>query len=128
MKLLGPISTPMIRVKRIGVGTVTYILPTADGTSGQFLKTLGNGQLAWANVDVGDNAVFNEIPTGAINGSNTVYTLAAAYIATTTRVYLNGLRLLLGAGNDYTESGSGQITINYAPESGDVLLVDYQQS
>lgn len=70
------------------------------------------------------NFVANEIPTGAINGANAAYTLASAPTAGTVEVYQNGLRLLVGAGNDYTISGS-TITFVTAPATGDNLLVDY---
>jgi hypothetical protein len=68
--------------------------------------------------------VFGEVPSGAINGVNTAYTLAATPIAGTVRVYLNGVRQAEGGSNDYTISGS-TITYNAAPETGDTLLVDY---
>ena len=73
------------------------------------------------------NLVFNEIPVGAINGSNKVFTVTYAFIASSTSFYYNGQRLLLGT--DYIEVPSPPgVTITAAfpaPKSGDNLVVDY---
>jgi hypothetical protein len=71
--------------------------------------------------------VNNEIPTGTINGSNTVFTTAYNFISSSTQLYLNGLRLKPGASNDYTESSTNQITFSSPPQSGDSLLIDYRK-
>jgi len=68
--------------------------------------------------------VAEEVPTGAINGSNTAFTLANTPVAGSVVLYLNGIRLRSGAGNDYTISGAN-ITMLYAPATGDVLLATY---
>ncbi len=71
-----------------------------------------------------NNFVFNETPSGAIDGVNTSFALATAPIAGKLQVMLNGLVLRPGAGNDYTLSGS-TITMLYAPASGDYLAATY---
>lgn len=63
-----------------------------------------------------------EIPSGAINGSNTAYTLAYTPYPNTENVYLNGQRLNVAA--DYTISGAA-ITMIVAPATGDALTVVY---
>jgi microcystin-dependent protein len=68
--------------------------------------------------------VSNETPGGSINGSNTAYTTASTYATGTLQVYLNGQRLVAGSGNDYVEVTQG-FTMQYAPATGDVLLVGY---
>lgn len=74
------------------------------------------------------NMVFNEVPTGAIDNTNTIFTLAFTPVVGTERVHQNGLRLKSGVGNDYTISG---VTITFASaprlKGGmpDRLLVDY---
>lgn len=70
------------------------------------------------------NFVFEEIPSGSINGSNVTFTISATPTAGTLRLYLNGQRLRSGAGNDYTLS-TNTITMTTAPISGDVLLADF---
>lgn len=80
-----------------------------------------------ANVTITGGGTFtnSETPSGLINGSNVTFTIATTPTSGTLRLYRNGLRLQAGASNDYTLSGA-TITMNQAPESGDVLLADYQ--
>lgn len=67
--------------------------------------------------------VMNETPGGTLNGSNAVFNTAYAYLANSTRLFLNGQRMqLLG---DYIESGVQQITFIQAPYAGDILTIDY---
>lgn len=66
-----------------------------------------------------------EVPTGSINGSNVTFTLASTPVSGSERVYLNGVALRVGAGNDYTITTS-TITMTTAPVSGDYLQVDYR--
>lgn len=80
----------------------------------------GSGTLSTSNF------VTEETPSGSINGSNTAFTLANTPTAGTLKLYLNGLRLKSGAGNDYTLS-TATITMTTAPVSGDVLLADYMK-
>lgn len=67
-----------------------------------------------------------EVPSGAINGLNTTFTLAnSPSPSTSLQLYLNGL--LMEQGLDYTISGS---TITFAlpstPQAGDLLLATYR--
>jgi len=62
---------------------------------------------------------------GSRDNSNTIFTLPEEYIAGTTRVYLNGLRLQNGNGYDYTETSSTQISFNYPIVSTDLIVIDY---
>jgi len=77
---------------------------------------------------VAANFVDQEIPSGAINGSNVTYTLANAPTANTEHVYVNGVLQERGAGNDYTISGAvitmltGAILL-----SGDKIRVTYRK-
>jgi hypothetical protein len=72
------------------------------------------------------NFVFGEVPTGTPNGVLATFTIANAPTANTLRVYKNGIRQQVGAGNDYTFSGT---TITFLagnlPQTGDILLADY---
>jgi hypothetical protein len=72
------------------------------------------------------NFVTRETPSGTVNGSNTAFTLANTPTAGTEHVYLNGLLLEPGAGNDYTISG-GSITMLSAPLTGDKLRCTYMK-
>lgn len=72
------------------------------------------------------NFVTNEVPSGTINGVNASFTLAATPTAGTEQLYLNGVRLFPGAGNDYTISGTA-ITMLNVPQTGDRLTSDYRK-
>jgi hypothetical protein len=72
--------------------------------------------------------VDGEVPSGAINGTNTVFTLAATPSpASSVHLYWNGLRQNPTAGGDYTIVGN-TITTSVAstPQTGDLLIVDYR--
>lgn len=63
------------------------------------------------------------IPTGTINGINTIFTLANAPITgQIVLVFLGGVLQNPGVSNDYTISGN-TITFNTAPSTGPVLVV-----
>ncbi len=73
-----------------------------------------------------NNFVFNEVPSGTINGTNPTFTLANTPVAGTLTVYANGLKQLAGVGNDYTISGNTITFLSGAiPVTGDQLQVDY---
>lgn len=78
----------------------------------------------------GQTQVVEEVPTGLINSSNTLFTLANPYVAGSTQVYL-GLTAatlqLQKQGTAYTETSAtaGTITFATAPATGSVLVVTY---
>ena len=84
---------------------------------------------AWLEVGTGTltptNFVTREVPTGLINSSNVTFTLANIPTTGTECVYLNGL-LQNAGGNDYSIS-TNTITFTVAPETGSVILVNYQK-
>jgi hypothetical protein len=61
--------------------------------------------------------------TGAVNGTNKLFTTSHNFIALSPHVYLNGVRQFRG--EDYSEQGVNQIYFNTAPFSGDKIIVDY---
>lgn len=75
--------------------------------------------------DIEDNReVSNEVPSGTINGSNTVFTLASTPLpASSLKLYQGGIRVKAG-GEDFTLSGA-TITFVFAPPTGSILLADY---
>lgn len=89
--------------------------------------TVGTTNVTFQAVNmVGITQVTREIPTGAINGSNTTFTLASTPISGSEIVVLNGLEQRPGAGNDYTITGA-TITMATAPLTGEVIWVHYQK-
>lgn len=81
-------------------------------------NTAGTGFLKYGNM------VNNETPGGTVNGSNTAFTLANTPQVSSLELFLNGMLLEPGAGNDYTVSGTA-VTMLFAPLSGDKLRAYY---
>jgi hypothetical protein len=92
----------------------------ADGTYARVSATAVGGGGTGGGITV----TWGETPTGAINGTNKVYTTSSAYVAGSLSVYLNGVRQ--GRTNDYTETTGTTFTFINAPLVGDSLTVDYQ--
>lgn len=67
--------------------------------------------------------VYAETLVGTRNSVNTTFTTAHAYAPNTVALFYNGLREQPGVG--FIESGSQEITITTAPDSLDVVVVDY---
>ena len=65
------------------------------------------------------------VVSGMENGSNATFTLAHTPIVGSEMVYMNGLLLNHGVGNDYTISGA-TITMLIIPISTDILLANYK--
>lgn len=63
--------------------------------------------------------------SGLRNSSNKVFTVSVNFVSGSTRVFVNGLRYTNGASYDYTETGANQITFTNAPDSGDLIIVEY---
>lgn len=91
----------------------TYSFVTATDVQGAL------DQLADA-IDNLPTFVFNETPSGSINGTNDTFTLANTPTSGSLILCLNGQVLKSGAGNDYTISGN-TITLVTFPETGEVL-------
>lgn len=92
--------------------------------------TLGTTAVTYVQDTAGtlspSNFVFGEIPSGTINGSNTTFTLTVTPTSNTLGLYLNGVLLRAGAGNDYTLS-TNTISMTTAPVSGDVLQANFMK-
>lgn len=69
--------------------------------------------------------IINEVPAGAVNNSNRVYTTANSFRTGTTRLYLNGARQK--PTTHYSETGANQVTFVTAPPNSSLLLIDYEK-
>jgi hypothetical protein len=85
------------------------------------------------NVDGGvvlwkTDLVIRETVGGTINGSNTAFTLANSPVAGSEMIFLNGVLLESGAGNDYTISGQNITMLTGSiPITGDRLKATYMK-
>ena len=95
--------------------------PTADGSANQVLKTDGSGQLSFVNQSGGSGSIQSEeFPT--VTAGSADVTMSQSYALTHIEVYLNGVKLRGGSGNDFTVSGT-TLTFSENLESGDVVCV-----
>jgi len=67
--------------------------------------------------------VFDEIPSGTINGSNATFTSAYPFDSTTITIFLNGLNQLKL--NDFNTSGTQTIIFYTSPQVGDTITINY---
>jgi hypothetical protein len=68
--------------------------------------------------------VSNEVPSGLINGTNTIFVLSNVPVNSSERVSLNGLIQFEGISKDYILSGS-TITFTKAPKTNNKIFVSY---
>ena len=69
------------------------------------------------------NFVDGEVPSGTINGINSIFNLNFIPISGSLKLYLNGVRLKNTV--DYSYSGN-TITMTTIPFTNDLLLSDYR--
>jgi hypothetical protein len=100
----------------------------SGGTSSQFLMADGSVTTSTFLTSGSFVSDYDSAITGLRNSTNKVYTLTNSYQTGTTKVYVNGVRYSPGGSNDYTESAANQITFTNAPDSGDLILIDYIKS
>jgi hypothetical protein len=135
-------TTPILTLNKVNGVTLAFFDPTssiqtqlngkqATLVSGTNIKTVnGNSLVGSGNVTIStglttSNFVFNEIPSGTIDGSNVTFTLANTPVTGTIQLFKNGF--LLKPTTDYSVSGS-TITMVTAPSNtgySDVLLAHY---
>lgn len=101
-------------------GVLTPVTLSGDVSA---VSSSGSVTLATAVVK-SSNFIVRETPSGSVNGTNTSFTLAATPVTGTESVFLNGLLLEPGSGNDYTISAA-VITFLTAPATGDKVRVSY---
>lgn len=81
----------------------------------------------WSEISFA-NIIFvdKEIPSGDVNGINTVFTLSNTPILNSEHIYLNGLLQEPGLSNDYTISGT-TITFVLPPLPGMKIICSYRR-
>jgi len=103
--------------------TLDYSI-TANNITMNFAPITGFTLLADYSIGtVITNEYYNEVPSGTINGINTIFTLLHSVSGTDIELFVNGIRQQLGI--DFTVSGT-DITFLIAPLTGYTLLADYK--
>ena len=108
----------------ISGATITMAVAPVAGTIILFDYEVSSGTFAQGV----NNFLPPAVPTGLVNGSNTVFTCASSYIGGTLQVYINGI--LQAPTTHYTETtpSTGVFTMSDAPSTGDNILVVYQHT
>lgn len=108
-------------------GAVTATLANV-ATANVVYYNSSTGLMTYGTAPVGAQFKIDYDPniTGTRNGVNLLFTTSSTFIATTTRVFLNGQRLSRGATYDYVETGTNQITFAAAPVPTDQIIIEYQ--
>jgi hypothetical protein len=97
----------------------SYLLGTAAAPfSGAYVENINGREATYP--------IYSEIPSGSVDGVNTVFATAFVPVSGTERLYRAGLRMT-PYGIDYSIAGN-TITFVSAPSSGDNILVDYERS
>lgn len=99
----------------VAQGAKCYLLDAAEG---QWVNMIPDDAASGPVPGLG--SPITEVPSGAVNGSNTVFTVSVNF--TTIAVYWNGVRQTPGV--DYNVTGGNQFTMIIAPPAG-AFLVDY---
>lgn len=117
-----------IRLKAGGVdfteGTQGFTMATAPVTGDILLVDYETNLSSFATGST--SFIYDETPSGTVNGSNTAFILANTPVSGSLIVFRDGQRLV-GGGADYTLSGT-TITFVTAPATGSVIKCDYQLS
>jgi hypothetical protein len=79
--------------------------------------------LTQAQIDALANLLYPETPIGAVDGVNTVFLTTYSYQTERVYLYKNGQQLISPA--DFTESDDKEMTLTFAPQTGDVMFVQY---
>lgn len=117
-QLIGHDGTDHVAVN-VGSDGQTIVADSASAAGWKWASSSGLGT---------SNFVTGETPGGTVDGSNANFTLANSPTAGTERVFVNGIRMRSGAGNDYTISGTTITFLTGAiPVTGDIILVDYMK-
>jgi hypothetical protein len=122
----GLTSTPSNGNLLIGNGTGYTQATLSAGAGISISNGAGSITISTTGVLTSSSYVTREIPSGTINGSNATFVLAFTPTSGTEMVFVNGILQNVGAGNDYTISGTTITFLSGAiPQTGDIVLVSY---
>lgn len=108
-------------------GSVTYILPATDGTTGQALVTNGSGTLSWAAAGISASVANTFTARQTFQGSTSVLAMGienAAELATVSATAATGtinFDVTTQSVLYYTTNASGNFTLNFRASSGTSL-------
>lgn len=121
-------TTPTNGQLLIGNGTNYTLAALTSGTGVTITNGTGSITIAVNTTSILQKTdhIVRETPSGTVNGTNAVFTLANTPVSGQEQVFVNGILMNVGATNDYTIS-TNTITFNSGaiPQTGDIVLVTY---
>ncbi len=116
-----------------GTPVLGFFTPAGGGGSPPLLAAanlsdLDNAAIARQNLDVEQTNIYNEVPSGMINGSNATFTTAQAFVPESIRLTLNGLKQIRGGSGDFNNTDAQTIVFSTSPQLGDQILIDYRKA
>ncbi len=119
-KVLSQIKFPETPEKVLGMEDIEGLIDKIEEV--KLAKRVGGG---FSKIHMDGHIIDDETPTGTVNSSNKIFTVAKAPNPTgSLKVFVNGMRMKIT--EDYTLSGI-TITFTTAPPTGSILLVDYRK-
>ncbi len=93
-------------------------------TSQPVYRLVASGIIREVNLGGGSTSdfVFNETPSGLVNGSNATFMSAFDFIPETVEVFIG---IKLKKPDDFNTSGNRTITLYQSPLSGENILINY---
>ena len=121
-----PLMGPSYANGRVALIDSTGLLEAVYGNTSDCVHVDGSTGPCGTSGSAGPNFTDAEIPGGAVNGSNTAFTVVAPpQPASSLALYRNGV--LQHSGSDFTLSGNTiQFTTGSTPQPGDTLLASYR--
>jgi len=114
------LSTNVTSLDFVGAGV------TATNTAGAITVTItGSTDGATINNSIFSNSTYSQVPTGDVDGINTVYTTSQDFIDGSELLFHNGILMRKGGTYDYTTTGDDEITFTDAPLTDDFILISY---
>jgi len=116
--------------KAINVGNTAVTTALFNTTSAVTVPMWYDGtayQLYGSYTGLGSNGFIpDQTPTGTVDGTNKVFTTAAAYVPGSLKVFINGWKQKTTTHFVETTPASGVFTMDEAPLTGDLITVEYQ--
>lgn len=110
--------------------TVSFTLPSADGSNGQYLQTNGSGTLSFASVSAnpgGSNTQIQYNNSGAFAGSANL-TFNGTTLTANTLNLTNALGVTYGGTGTTTSTGSGSVVLGTSPTLTTPTVTGYTES
>ena len=104
-----------------GANQITFVTAPATGTKLTASYIIGSQTM----INGSNSTILDETPAGTVNGSNTTFTTARAYIAGSLQVFINGAKQKRTTHFTETTPASGIFTMGDAPLTGDDIMVNY---